>query len=377
MKEINDLLATKDKLQATLKNAELSLSDASLYIDVFNATAFELFELYNDIQAYNLYSNWKIEYDALCQHKSTLESDIDCLEAYTTYETNVKPRLARLQQLQERYNAWYNADLNYKIQKAYELHNIKESIDAYSKYKEYTEQHALQPLIKRKIEIIDLIADIDRQLGEYNDIITKNTADMSRHVSDTNNFNLLIDALSSIDNVIELIEAIIATFKDYRKELYDTHILRKVVNKANVYIKSLCHTSTKMFEIDYLISEVKDVIHIHWLIRNLTEDNNKQTIAIQQASGFQQFAISMALRMSLFSNKRCQQMFIDEGFTACDKLNLSIVPGFLKALLKSFHSIVIVSHIDVIQDTVDHTAQIKFNEATKASTIRYGSRIEK
>jgi exonuclease SbcC len=375
--EINHLLATKDDLQGKIKNAELSLSDAEMYIQVFNTTAFELFELYNDIQAYNLYSNWKIEYDALYQHKHTLECDINHLEAYTVYETTVKPRLNRLQELQEKYNTWYNADLNYKKQKAYELHKIKESIDAYSKYKEYTEEQALQPLIKRKIEIIDLITDIDKQLGEYNEIITKNTADMTRHVADTNNFNLLTDALSSIDSVIELIEAIIATFKDYRKELYDTHILRKVVNKANQYIKSLCHTSTKMFEIDYLISEVKDVIHIHWLIRNMTEDNNKQTIAIQQASGFQQFAISMALRMSLFSNKRCQQLFIDEGFTACDKLNLSIVPGFLKALLKSFHSIIIVSHIDVIQDTVDHTAQIKYNESTKASTIRYGSRREK
>lgn len=372
--EINDLIKTKEQLQASLKLTEASLADAEAYTAVFNTTAFELFELYNDIQAYNLYSSWKIEYDALYQHKNTLESDINNLEAHTVYESTVKPRLLRLQELQDKYNAWYDADLNYKKQKAYELHNIKHDIDAYSKYIEYSEQQALQPLIKRKIEIADLIADIDKQLGEYNDIITKNVSNVQRHVADTNNFNLLTEALTSIDSVIELIEAIIATFKDYRKELYDTHILRKVVNKANHYIKSLCHTSTKMFEIDYLISEVKDVIHINWLIRNMTDDNNKQTIAIQQASGFQQFAISMALRMSLFSNKRCQQLFIDEGFTACDKLNLSIVPDFLKALLKSFHSIVIVSHIDIIQDTVDHTAQIKYNENTKASTIRYGDR---
>lgn len=375
--EINDLIKTKEQLQASLKLTEASLADTETYTEVFNTTAFELFELYNDIQAYNLYSSWKIEYDALYQHKNTLESDINNLEAHTVYESTVKPRLLRLQELQDKYNTWYDADLNYKKQKACELHNIKHDIDAYSKYIEYSEQQALQPLIKRKIEIADLIADIDKQLGEYNDIITNNVSNMQRHVADTNNYNLLTDALTSIDDIIQLIEAIIATFKDYRKELYDTHILRKVVNKANHYIKSLCHTSTKMFEIDYLISEVKDVIHINWLIRNMTDDNNKQTIAIQQASGFQQFAISMALRMSLFSNKRCQQLFIDEGFTACDKLNLSIVPDFLKALLKSFHSIVIVSHIDIIQDTVDHTAQIKYNENTKASTIRYGSRKEK
>ena len=39
----------------------------------------------------------------------------------------------------------------------------------------------------------------------------------------------------------------------------------------------------------------------------------------------------MCLRLSLFGNKiLCNQLFIDEGFTACDKDNLSIVPNFLK-----------------------------------------------
>ena len=69
----------------------------------------------------------------------------------------------------------------------------------------------------------------------------------------------------------------------------------------------------------------------------------------------------MALRMSLFMNKyeiRCNQLFIDEGFINFDKYNLSIVPSFIKSLLSYFNNIIIVSHIDLIQDNIDEKVNI-------------------
>jgi DNA repair exonuclease SbcCD ATPase subunit len=146
--------------------------------------------------------------------------------------------------------------------------------------------------------------------------------------------------------------------------------LKKLALTANDHIKSLCHTKTKCFEIDYLVTESNGNIHINWLVK--TDDDNKQTISVKQASGFQQFAISLALRMSLFGNRQCQQLFIDEGFTACDKQNLSIVPSFLKGLLKTFHTVIIVSHIDIIQDSIDNVAYIYYDKSTNNSKMTYG-----
>jgi hypothetical protein len=65
------------------------------------------------------------------------------------------------------------------------------------------------------------------------------------------------------------------------------------------------------------------------------------------------------------------QLFIDEGFINFDKYNLSIVPTFLKSLLKFYNTIVILSHIDVIQDTVDETAEIFFDHKNASSAITY------
>ena len=122
--------------------------------------------------------------------------------------------------------------------------------------------------------------------------------------------------------------------------------------------------------LDYLLTENKDIIHINWLIKNDSQEN--QLISINQASGFQNFVISMALRLSLYGNKNCNQLFIDEGFTACDKDNLSIVPVFLKKLLLLFETVIIVSHIDIIQDNVEDKITINYNKKNNSSNIKYG-----
>ena len=183
-------------------------------------------------------------------------------------------------------------------------------------------------------------------------------------------------AMSNINSVIDVMEIIIDKFKVYRKELYENHILRNLVAKSNDYIKNICHTDTKKFSLDYKISEIKDIIHINWLVKadqcgGCEESTSKHFVSVHQASGFQQFVISLALRMSLFSNKTCNQLFFDEGFTACDKLNLSIVPSFLKGLLKVFNSVIIVSHIDIIQDSVDDVARITYDNDLRCSCIVY------
>ena len=80
--------------------------------------------------------------------------------------------------------------------------------------------------------------------------------------------------------------------------------------------------------------------------------------------------------MSLFNNKNeilCNQIFIDEGFVNFDKFNLSMVPQFLKSLLLYFNNVIIVSHIDMIQDNIDEIAEIKYNKSTGVSEMTYNS----
>jgi DNA repair exonuclease SbcCD ATPase subunit len=78
--------------------------------------------------------------------------------------------------------------------------------------------------------------------------------------------------------------------------------------------------------------------------------------------------------MSLYFNNYdvlCNQLYIDEGFINFDKNNLSMVPSFLKSLLQYFNTIIILSHIDIIQDSVDEKAEICFNNMNGISSIIY------
>ena len=134
----------------------------------------------------------------------------------------------------------------------------------------------------------------------------------------------------------------------------------------------MCHKNTRPFKLDYLTTVVKDTIHINWLINN--DEYKKQIISVSQSSGYQHFVISLALRMSLFTNKheiQCNQLFIDEGFINFDKDNLSIVPMFIKNILSYFNNIIVVSHIDLIEDNIDEIVDIKYNKITSVSSIEY------
>jgi len=85
--------------------------------------------------------------------------------------------------------------------------------------------------------------------------------------------------------------------------------------------------------------------------------------------------------LCLFGNNKaiCKQLYIDEGFVSFDKYNLSIVPNFLKSLLAYFDTIVIVSHIDLIQDSIDDSeciAEINYNNKTSVSTLTYKTPVD-
>jgi len=185
---------------------------------------------------------------------------------------------------------------------------------------------------------------------------------------------------AAINIIIEILEIIIEKFQEFRINLYKNYILKDLIEKSNTILSNLCHKNTKPFKLDFLITTFKDNIHINWLIHNIYDDNDKkQVISINQASGFQQFAISLALRISLYLNKKdikSSHLFIDEGFTGFDKNNLSIVPFFIKKLLQYFNNIMIVSHIELIQDSVDETVSISYNKNNKKSSILYDNYIK-
>jgi DNA repair exonuclease SbcCD ATPase subunit/DNA repair exonuclease SbcCD nuclease subunit len=375
-KELNEIIGSKDKLTKSITKFEDKLRDLKDTNHIFNIISFELYENLINNQKYNNWNKWNIQYNHITDNINHLSITINQIEKDINYNKNIKPRIIKYNKLKELYNEWEKNNNIKLIINSFHYYEFKKLIDTYDKFKEYNKLENSKSLIKEKIILNNQIKDIEKQLKMLNDTYIKKSTMAGYNNDNKQAYIKLCEMYDNIDDICETLEDIITNFQAFKIELYDKHILNNLTKRANSIIKSLCHKDTKPFKLDYYINVVNDKIHINWLINDDINNNEKKIISITQASGFQHFTISLALRMSLFNNKNeilCNQIFIDEGFVNFDKYNISMVPQFLKSLLLYFNNVIIVSHIDMIQDNIDEISEIKYNKLTGVSEMTYNS----
>ena len=379
-KELNIIFSDKENINKEIIDLDKEINEIKLIKIYFNNISYDLYETLNNIDLYEKYKIWLDKYECINKELIIVKTNITNLEYYINYSTNIKPRINSLKLLKQQYKDWEDYENKLKIINAFKMFELRDMLEMYEKYNEYTYNNSLKPLIKSKLKLYEEIKEIEVKIKAVENLIVKSSTINSYNKENRLSYDKLFEILTDLDDLINTLDTIITNFQAYKIDMYDNHILNKLCERANKIIKSLCHNDTKPFKLDYLITILKDNIHINWLINNEKindiEINNKQLISINQASGFQHFVISLALRMSLFVNKQetmCNQLFIDEGFINFDKENLSIVPSFIKSLLSYFNNIVIVSHIDLIQDNIDEIAEIKYNKINSVSSMEYGN----
>jgi len=82
---------------------------------------------------------------------------------------------------------------------------------------------------------------------------------------------------------------------------------------------------------------------------------------IECASGMEKMMASLAIRvalMNLTALPRCDLLIIDEGFGALDETNVEACSALLHGLTKYFKTILIISHVDAVKDSVDNVLSI-------------------
>lgn len=344
---MNKLLEMKRSIIRDIENTRNNLKDCEESIISFNIISYELYDRY--------------QYNKL----KKIENEIELIENYLRY--------LKLKREYAEWEEWEEYNYGVRIEKAKEYVRTKEIIERY----EHNRRVKIRDEMLRKIAICKRMRENSKKIREMMDDISKYKINEGYNREINENSKRLKIISRKISDRIAIMEIIINNFKDFKKELYKTVILKRLIERTNRYIESICHDNTKRFCVDYIINDVKDILHINWLIKNKDGDSDKrQTISINQASGFQRFVISLCLRMSLYSSmKGCRQIFIDEGFVAFDKQNMSIVPIFLKGLLKKYDSIILVSHIEMIRENVDKRIDIEYDKSSNKSIIRYGERI--
>ena len=371
--ELNQIISDKEYLNKETLSLQREAHEVINKINNFNNKACSLYDLNNTIIAYDKYQAWEENYNTISAMISDLNNTIKDCEFKLNYNKNIRPRIDKYNTLKIAYEEWEAYDLKLRIVRADEYYNLKTIIDDYDKYISYVDNNKSKELIKQKLELNEIIKDKDKLINIVNEKQVKFSTLNTYNKDNKDNYNLLLEASNDLNDIIDTLDTIIINFQSFRIELYEKYILKNLVSNTNSIIKNLCHSDTKPFKLDYMLNVSKDIIHINWLIADETNKDTK-IISITQSSGFQHFTISTALRMCLFLNKNtlyCNQLFIDEGFVSFDKFNLSIVPSFLKNLLSYFNTIVVVSHIDLIQDNIDDYVSINYNKANSISTIEY------
>jgi len=86
---------------------------------------------------------------------------------------------------------------------------------------------------------------------------------------------------------------------------------------------------------------------------------------IECGSGMEKMMASLAIRVALINITTLPKsdiLIIDEGFGALDDMNIEACTRLLNSLKKWFKSIMVISHIDAVKDSVENVIDITYKE---------------
>lgn len=191
--------------------------------------------------------------------------------------------------------------------------------------------------------------------------IEVNITDIEKIISENNiklgavnqKINDLDDSMKKM-NDIEDQYRLTSILKDFlSKDGIQIQIIKKVIPKINIELnKILAHIPS--FDMIVEIDDDSQDVDIF-----IDDGNSKRRLEL--GSGMESVIGSIALRAALANISlipRCNLFVIDEGFGALDPDNLNNVNNLLGYLKTLFKTVIIISHIDFVQDIVDNQISI-------------------
>jgi DNA repair exonuclease SbcCD ATPase subunit/predicted phosphodiesterase len=337
------------KTQDNITYHENTINNIYIYIN-------KIHDLYNEY----IYITWETDLDTQTNKLNTWKKELEQSQLYYT----ITPKIKNYQHLKNTYDTYQQYinkqnHLQLIIDANYYTNTIIPYCNTWTEYNYTQNAIKLQPLHTQKKQLI-----LEHQTIKNTYISMKEKTD--KYEKDLEYYNQNINIKNNLDTSLHLIQTTIneltqcdKTINTYHDNLYSQKILPTIVSKANKICSLSYHThSNKIF-----LGANIDNNGINWMIHT---NNTNEVISINKASGYQRFIAGLALRLSIpelrQSSHSCKQLFLDEGFTSADKLNLSIIPTLLKTLLSKYTSVILVSHIDNIKNSVDATIDITIDK---------------
>jgi DNA repair exonuclease SbcCD ATPase subunit/DNA repair exonuclease SbcCD nuclease subunit len=421
----NDVLILKQELIPLKCDSIKTELDINSYLPYLTALNKELniicnnitdLELYrNEKQLWNLWDKWSNEYDRIKQECDTLFLELNNLDTqkkkletilertrfdkhtlqtkleniqnkrleYTNYISELNARTSNYEIAKNRLNwLWYSTLYDYRLCISNYLSLITIEIEQMEEKKKELEEilnmilerQTTEKLLNEQLVIYTAYPhwiqwnklhsdekDINLQVNELQVIIKGATYG-------SNNEEMLkcLELLKNIKDDYDDLVYILSAFDGYREWLYKENIAPTIQNRVNGILELICEERPLYLECEWL-----DAIDtLSWFIRDGTSK-----VIIQKASGFQRFIVGIAMRVAInqigLSRVRFNELFIDEGFTACDSDNLERVPEFLKGLLQFYNSIYLATHLEDLKACADKHIYIKRDD-DGLSLIQHG-----
>ena len=140
-------------------------------------------------------------------------------------------------------------------------------------------------------------------------------------------------------------------------------LLYNYLNKFEVEVNKILNDSVGLKIQAELIKKVNNKT-IDLDLEYKSESSSKY-LPIELASGAEKLFLSIAIRVGLIkltSLQKTDTLIIDEGFSSLHSSNLNKLPTFFNIIKESFKRIIIVTHIEQIQDLPDTIITIKKND---------------
>ena len=330
-KEEQDYRIEKQNIQNIFENIQNKKQDYDNYIKELHNKNKE-YELYKLYLSYNWYS--------------TLYSYRYNINTYCIYMNN---KLTILENTKKTLELSINT-IKQREKYQEELDNLTKIYDIYPYWIKWKDLNLLEIQISLHIKELQTIIN-----GKY---ITSNNEQ----------FIYLSELIKKLQLDIQDISYISDTFDGYRDWIYQQHIGPLIQNNVNKVLEMICDDRPLYLECEWL--KEKNNSSISWFIR----DGNSRPV-IQKASGFQRFIVGIAMRVAInqigLSKMHYSELFIDEGFTACDSDNLEKVPDFLRGLLTYYDNIYLATHLEDLKGCTNNHIFIKRDD-NGLSQIQYG-----
>ena len=390
------------------------IAELEEYLEVYSGHIADIKQYMADIKSLDDWSAWSTEYEIIKLKCETVANDVsqaelDKSELETDYERakiekqgaqtqleNIQSKKREyelyLEQRDEReaaaakaqrslnYN-WYSTLYSYRcLISSYIKWNLEQMTELRAEFENAMELHqAVEERERVSKELGELVTLYDAYPSwlEWKQVCSKSAA-ITLKINElevlNKGFNITGDTqivnclqlLSTIKSDSYDISYIADAFTGYREWLY-THNIGPIIQKrVNGILEMMCEDRPLYLECEWL----DKIDTLSWFMRD-----GESRVIIQKASGFQRFIIGVAMRVAFnqigFSRIRFSELFIDEGFTACDTDNLERVPEFLRGLLVFYNTIYLATHLEDLKGCADKQILIT-RGGDGLSQIQYG-----